>query len=80
MVITALYSHDQYGRHAWYRHICACGGVLNVLTMITANLVGFVIGTDGILYMANQVTGSFQGNVIEHLSFFFGIISIEVRR
>ena len=48
--------------------------------MITANLVGFVIGTDGILYMANQVTGSFQGNVIEHLSFFFGIISIEVRR
>jgi len=29
--------------------------------MITANLVGFVIGTDGILYMANQITGSFQG-------------------
>jgi len=39
--------------------------------MIAANLVGFVIGTDGILYMANQITGSFQGNVIERFSPFF---------
>lgn len=66
---------DQYGRYAWYRHICACGGVLNVLTMITANLVGFVIGTDGILYMANQITGSLQGSIIPFLS---GSLLIEV--
>lgn len=31
--------------------------------MIIANLVGFVIGTDGIVYMANQIMGNFQGNV-----------------
>ena len=62
------HSRDQYGRHAWYRHVCACGGVINVFTMIAANLVGFVIGTDGILYLANQITGSFQGNVIERFS------------
>lgn len=63
-------SHDQYGRYAWYRHVCACGGALNVITMTAANLVGFVIGTDGILYMVNQIAGSFQGNVVQHLLFF----------
>ncbi|KAG8212850.1 MBOAT, membrane-bound O-acyltransferase family-domain-containing protein [Butyriboletus roseoflavus] len=55
-----LLPQSKYGRYAWYRHVCVCGGVLNVLTMISANLVGFVIGTDGILYMANQITGSLQ--------------------
>jgi hypothetical protein len=32
----------------FYRHIAAFGGALNVLMMILANLVGFVLGTDAI--------------------------------
>ncbi|KAF8556486.1 MBOAT-domain-containing protein [Imleria badia] len=61
LLAATLLPQSKYGKHGWYRHVCACGGVINVLTMIAANLVGFVIGTDGILYMANQITGSFQG-------------------
>ena len=35
--------------------------MLNILMMMTANLVGFVIGTDGIKYMIDQIMGSWQG-------------------
>ncbi|KAF8838855.1 MBOAT-domain-containing protein [Paxillus ammoniavirescens] len=61
LLATHLLPQSKYGRYPWYRHVCAIGGVLNVLMMITANLVGFVIGTQGILYMVNEITGSFQG-------------------
>ncbi|KAF8442088.1 MBOAT, membrane-bound O-acyltransferase family-domain-containing protein [Boletus edulis BED1] len=61
VLAAKLLPQSRYGRYAWYRHVCACGGVINALTMITANLVGFVIGTDGILYMVNQIVGSLQG-------------------
>ncbi|KAF9790369.1 MBOAT-domain-containing protein [Thelephora terrestris] len=45
----------------WYRHVCAVGGVFNILTMLAANLVGFVIGTDGISYMIGALTDSWKG-------------------
>lgn len=45
----------------WYRHLCAAGGVFNVLLMMTANLVGFAIGVDGIRYMWEQLLGSWDG-------------------
>lgn len=45
----------------WLRHLSACGGVFNILLMMTANLVGFAIGTDGILYMWNQLLGGWNG-------------------
>lgn len=51
----------QYGDRKWYRHACAVGAVFNILTMLSANLVGFVIGTDGISYMLDQLTGSWEG-------------------
>ena len=51
----------QYGDKPWYRHVCAAGGVLNILMMMTANLVGFVIGTDGIKYMVTQIAESWDG-------------------
>ncbi|KAF9231522.1 MBOAT, membrane-bound O-acyltransferase family-domain-containing protein [Melanogaster broomeanus] len=60
LLATYLLPQSKYGRYPWYRHVCAVGGVLNVLMMITANLVGFVIGTEGIIYMVNEITGSFQ--------------------
>jgi hypothetical protein len=37
------------------------GGVLNVLLMMTANLVGFVIGMKGIQYMWEKILSSREG-------------------
>ncbi|KAI0750047.1 MBOAT-domain-containing protein [Daedaleopsis nitida] len=57
----SLLPAKKFGDRPWYRHVGAMGAVLNILMMMTANLVGFVIGTDGIRYMVNQVTGSWEG-------------------
>ncbi|KAL5526721.1 GUP1 [Sanghuangporus sanghuang] len=51
----------KFGNRPWYRHVCALGGVANVLMMLSANLVGFVIGVDGIKYLAGQVFGTLEG-------------------
>ncbi|KAM5544772.1 hypothetical protein V8D89_001670 [Ganoderma adspersum] len=51
----------KYGEKSWFRHVGAIGGVLNILMMMTANLVGFVIGTDGMKYMIEQIFGSSEG-------------------
>ena len=50
-----------YGARPWYRHVCALGGALNVLMMITANLVGFVVGVDGVKYLWSQLVHSRAG-------------------
>lgn len=52
---------SKYGHTWWYRHVAAIGGVGNVLMMMTGNLVGFAIGTDGMRYMAEQLLGSWGG-------------------
>ncbi|EGN99369.1 hypothetical protein SERLA73DRAFT_90723 [Serpula lacrymans var. lacrymans S7.3] len=56
-----LFPVSKYGQNWWYRHVCAAGGVLNILMMVSANLVGFVIGTDGMLYMVKKIFGSLEG-------------------
>ncbi|AEO65954.1 uncharacterized protein THITE_2077439 [Thermothielavioides terrestris NRRL 8126] len=45
------------GRPTAYRMLCCVGAVGNVLMMISANLVGFAVGLDG---LANIVKGIFQ--------------------
>jgi len=45
----------------WYRHVCALGAVGNILLMMTANLVGFVLGPEGMAYMAHEITTSWAG-------------------
>ncbi|KZT40000.1 MBOAT-domain-containing protein [Sistotremastrum suecicum HHB10207 ss-3] len=52
---------SKYGDKPWYRHVCALGGVVNILTMMTANLIGFAIGVDGVKYLLEQLLGSWQG-------------------
>ncbi|KAJ3996688.1 MBOAT, membrane-bound O-acyltransferase family-domain-containing protein, partial [Lentinula boryana] len=52
---------SRYSSTSWYRHVCAFGGVLNVLLMMTANLVGFVIGIDGLQFFLNQLIETFAG-------------------
>lgn len=52
---------NQFGSKPWYRHVCAIGAVLNMLMMMTANLVGFVIGTDGIRFFVDELLGTSAG-------------------
>lgn len=61
IIAARVLSKDRYGSYWWYRHVCALGGVINVLMMMTANLVGFVIGTDGISYLWKQILSSSSG-------------------
>ena len=44
-LITLEQSRKYFGQ--WHLHICALGGALNILAMMSANLVGFAIGVDG---------------------------------
>ena len=56
-----IVSKARCGDQWWYRHVCAMGGVVNVLMMMSANLVGFAIGTDGMAYMWQQLLSSWHG-------------------
>ncbi|TPX52492.1 hypothetical protein SeMB42_g01399 [Synchytrium endobioticum] len=53
--IIATRVFAKYKKRAWYRHLCAFGGACNSFLMITANLVGFVVGIDGIQYILEHV-------------------------
>ena len=44
----ALVPAKVYGHRPWFRHVRALGTVANIFMMISANLVGFVIGIDGV--------------------------------
>jgi len=61
LVAQYLLPQRKYGDQWWYRHLCAVGGVFNILLMMTANLVGFVIGTGGISYLLGQLFGTWEG-------------------
>ncbi|KAL3156486.1 hypothetical protein ABBQ38_000790 [Trebouxia sp. C0009 RCD-2024] len=42
-------------RNKWYfRHICALGGCCNMIGLMAVNMVGFVVGTDGIAPFLKQ--------------------------
>jgi len=51
----------RYGTRWWYRHVAAVGAVGNELMMFTANLVGFVMGVEGISYLYKEVFGTLAG-------------------
>ncbi|KAI8900829.1 membrane bound O-acyl transferase [Globomyces pollinis-pini] len=40
---------------SWHLHLCAFGGIINLWTMIIANLIGFAVGLDGIMEMGAQL-------------------------
>lgn len=56
-----LFTEKVYGEKWWYRHVCAVGGVLEILMMMTANLVGFVIGTEGVSYLLGRLVSGWEG-------------------
>ncbi|EKM77954.1 hypothetical protein AGABI1DRAFT_121631 [Agaricus bisporus var. burnettii JB137-S8] len=51
----------KYGHKVWFRHIGALGAVANILMMMGANLVGFVIGAEGMKFFVREVFGTVQG-------------------
>ena len=59
-----LFFCAQFGERWWYRHLCAFGGVFNILLMMGANLVGFVVGMDGAQYLASQLVSSWNGEFL----------------
>ncbi|CBQ73402.1 probable GUP1-Multimembrane-spanning protein essential for proton symport of glycerol [Sporisorium reilianum SRZ2] len=61
VVARRVVPYSVWGERWWFRHLAAVGGVGNVLMMMTGNLVGFAIGTDGMRYMIQQLLGSVEG-------------------
>ncbi|KKA26191.1 hypothetical protein TD95_000071 [Thielaviopsis punctulata] len=58
MTARALFPAKKWAaRPEAYRRLCALGGVLNVLMMVMANLVGFAVGLDGLVSL---IKGIFQ--------------------
>ncbi|KAG8969855.1 glycerol transporter [Tulasnella sp. 419] len=61
LLARRIFTEKMYGDKAWYRHLCAAGGVFNILLMMIANLIGFVIGTDGMKYLIAELFGTWKG-------------------
>ncbi|KAK3394331.1 MBOAT, membrane-bound O-acyltransferase family-domain-containing protein [Podospora didyma] len=78
-----------FPRHKWesrpttYRMMCCAGGVANVLMMVSANLVGFAVGWDGLQSILKGILYDYSGLlflVTACASLFVGIqVMFEVR-
>jgi D-alanyl-lipoteichoic acid acyltransferase DltB (MBOAT superfamily) len=42
---------------ALFKHLCAAAAAVNILVLMSANLVGFVVGLDGLLPLLHAVLG-----------------------
>ncbi|KAF4597198.1 glycerol transporter [Pleurotus pulmonarius] len=61
LLASSVLPASKYDQNWWYRHVCALGAVGNIMMMMAANLVGFVIGTDGVQFFLQRLTGSIEG-------------------
>lgn len=61
LVGRALVPASRYGNTPWFPYVRALGTVVNVFMMMTANLVGFVVGLDGIQFLWSQLIGTPAG-------------------
>nr|GAT44387.1 predicted protein [Mycena chlorophos] len=61
--VTARYlvPEKKYGDEPWYQHAGALGAVFNILMLMTANLVGFVVGIDGMRFFLERLFGTSEG-------------------
>ncbi|ORX97731.1 MBOAT-domain-containing protein [Basidiobolus meristosporus CBS 931.73] len=57
IVCTALFAKPKFQVKPWYRHFAAAGAVGNILLMMTANLVGFAVGLEGVQEMITRIFG-----------------------
>jgi protein-cysteine N-palmitoyltransferase HHAT len=64
MLLTLAFPASKWkGRPTTYRMLCGVGAVCNVFMMMTANLVGFAVGLDGLKAIINGIVGSWEGVV-----------------
>ncbi|KAK6906198.1 hypothetical protein I203_100183 [Kwoniella mangroviensis CBS 8507] len=56
-----VFKESKYGQQWYYRHLCAIGGVFNILLMMSANLVGFVLGLEGMKVLLVELTSTISG-------------------
>ncbi|WFD36705.1 glycerol transporter [Malassezia cuniculi] len=61
VIAARLLPASKYEQHGWYRHVCAVGAVFNILMMMTANLVGFVVGVDGVQELWAAIVHDWNG-------------------
>ncbi|PKS12774.1 hypothetical protein jhhlp_000985 [Lomentospora prolificans] len=58
IIASKLFPASKFeGRETTYRMLCCVGGVINVVMMMAANLVGFAVGLDG---LKSIISGIFQ--------------------
>ncbi|KAF0433891.1 MBOAT-domain-containing protein [Gigaspora margarita] len=50
-----LFSSQEWADWSHYRHLCAVGAIINLLMMWAANLVGFVVGLDGMKVLFTSI-------------------------
>ena len=61
-VATLLFPKKKWeNRKEAYRVICGVGAVGNILMMMSANLVGFAVGLDGLKGLVQGIVGSYSG-------------------
>ncbi|KAG9003064.1 glycerol transporter [Tulasnella sp. 427] len=77
MTASKLLPPSKFSQKPWYRQVCAIGAVFNILMMMAANLVGFVVGVSGTKYLGEQLYGSWQG--IQFLGFACACLFIGVQ-
>ncbi|KAF7732825.1 glycerol transporter [Apophysomyces ossiformis] len=61
LIASRVFTYKKYGQQPYYRFICGIGAVANILLMMTANLVGFCVGLDGMKNMLSQIIGTVDG-------------------
>ncbi|PFH46767.1 hypothetical protein AMATHDRAFT_82449 [Amanita thiersii Skay4041] len=68
---------NKYRKEGWYRHVCGLGAVANILMMMGANLVGFVIGLEGLQFFVQELLGTIQG--VRYLIFAISCLFVGVQ-
>ena len=64
-VATTLFPKRKWENHKEaYRVICGIGAVGNILMMMSANLVGFAVGLDGLKGLVQGIAGSYSGKTV----------------
>lgn len=61
VIAKKVFANSAYQHEPWFRHLVALGGTFNVMAMMSANLVGFSIGVDGVKFMWKEMLGSWAG-------------------
>ncbi|TFK98165.1 MBOAT, membrane-bound O-acyltransferase family-domain-containing protein [Pterulicium gracile] len=65
---------------SYFRHLCALAGALNILLLMLANLVGFVLGVDGVVVLWGHVWGGGGGwEGLKFLATTIGVLFVGVQ-